>query len=135
MIIDYYRNYSNFYERLEREYIKYSRLIIAVDFDNTLYNIHNVSGSFDEVQELVKEWGDYAYIYIFTARTPDKYNEVEVFLKSKNIRYDAINESPPMDGFDGVKPFYSVLIDDRAGIDMAYCALTQLIQKIKSGEL
>ena len=126
--MDFYRDFDNLYNRLRDEYKKYGRLIIAVDFDNTLFDYHGTGYSFEEVKNLIKLWRNDAFIYVFTARTEKEYDEIHNFMGKQDIPYQNINEGC-LKGF-GTKPFYSVLIDDRAGIDVPYRALTRLISEI-----
>ena len=42
-------------ERLKNEYDKYGKLIVAFDFDNTIYDFHKNGGDYSEVIDLLKE--------------------------------------------------------------------------------
>ena len=57
--MDFYLDPENCYQRLEDEFKKYGKLIFCVDFDDTLYDFHNVGRTYTDVMALLKEWEDY----------------------------------------------------------------------------
>lgn len=135
--MDFYEDYKNFYNRLESEFKKYGRLIIAVDFDDTIYDYHRTGKFHDHVISLLRRWRNHAFIYIFTARNEARQKEVEMFCKGNDIPYENINigcQDKHLD-FGSRKPFYSVLLDDRSGLGFSVSALEELITKIENGEL
>lgn len=64
--MDFYLDPENCYQRLEDEFKKYGKLIFCVDFDDTLYDFHNVGRTYTDVMALLKEWEDYSEVVIFT---------------------------------------------------------------------
>jgi phosphoglycolate phosphatase-like HAD superfamily hydrolase len=119
-------------DRLRKEYHKYQRLIIALDFDGTIHDYHKEGYSFPKVIELIrlaKELG--CYIYIFTANPDEEY--VTAYCKDNDIPFDAINKAPDINfTFNPGKPFYSILLDDRAGLNSAYRSLFYILEEIKT---
>ena len=128
--MDYYMKWDNFYNRLKSEYKKYGKLIIAYDFDDTVFNYHNNPKMCnDDVVELLRAWKDHAYLICFTSRLD--LTDVVDYLKQNNIPYNSINENMPGLPFgNNEKLYYNVLIDDRAGIPWAYVALERLLEEI-----
>lgn len=53
--MDFYLDPENCYQRLEDEFKKYGKLIFCVDFDDTLYDFHNVGRTYTDVMALLKE--------------------------------------------------------------------------------
>lgn len=118
--------------RLLSDYEKHKNLIIAFDFDNTIYNYHNYEeASFENVKSLLKECSDLGFTMILYTCNEDieKLNYCKEFCKSSGIRIDYINESPIM---NTRKPYYNILLDDRAGLQEAYCILYNVVKTIKN---
>ena len=51
--MDYYLNKENALQRLVQEYRNYKSLVIAYDFDNTVYDYHGNDWQFEAVIELL----------------------------------------------------------------------------------
>ncbi len=128
--MDFYLNHNNALERLIREYKNYKSLVIAYDFDNTVYDYHGNGWQFEAVIELLhalKAIG--CYLIIFTANEDITF--VESYCKEQNIPFDVINEQPPFYKSKSRKIYYNALLDDRAGLRQTYDLLTQLVCIIK----
>lgn len=117
-------------KRLINDYEKHKNLIVAFDFDNTIYDYHNEGGDYSEVIELLRECSQLGLtMVLFTANEDeDKLILCKSFCKDKGIRIDYINESPVM---PTRKPYYNILLDDRAGLEEAYFTLKTLVEYIK----
>ena len=129
-----------FYERLENYYKtekeKLRKIIVACDFDDTLYDCRNKGYDLSELITLIKKIRPYVYLIIFTARPQEEYTIVENYLKEKEITYDTINEEAPwMQNKYCRKVYYHILLDDKAGLETAYQSLAKLLEKIESGEI
>jgi len=107
-------------ERLVNEWLAHDKIILAVDFDDTIFPWkHNSQGKCDIVIEMVK-WVKSigAYIMIHTASDKDRYEEIIKYCNSKNLQIDSINENPidlPY-GKEG-KPYYNWQLCDRSGLE------------------
>ena len=117
--------------RLLNDYVEHRNLIIAFDFDNTIYDYHQKGYSFNDVLDLLRECSELNFtMVLFTANEDD---EKLVFAKKycadRHIRVDYINESPIM---KTIKPYYNILLDDRAGLEESYRILKKVITIIKS---
>lgn len=134
---DYYLSYKNFYKRLEAEYKKYGELIIAFDFDDTVYNYHKISNrNYSRVINLLRAWANNGYLIAFTSREDGRIKEVSDFLIENKIPFNSINENKPGVKFgNNCKVYYNVLLDDRAGLGWAYKALLKIIKQIQRGKL
>lgn len=117
-------------KRLINDYEKHKNLIVAFDFDNTIYDYHNEGGNYNEVIELLQECSQLGLtMVLFTANEDeDKLTFCKSFCKDNGIRVDYINESPVM---STRKPYYNILLDDRAGLEEAYFTLKTLVEYIK----
>ena len=116
--------------RLVMDYEKHGNLIVAFDFDNTIYDFHNEGGDYSEVIDLLRECSQLGLtMVLFTANEDeDKLIFCKSFCKVNGIRVDYINESPVM---PTRKPYYNILLDDRAGLEEAYLTLKVVVDYIK----
>lgn len=119
--------------RLVAEYKKYGSLIVAVDFDNTLYDFHGVGDTFHNIIELLRLCKEFDFhITIFTSCNEDRYEFIRQYMKDNDIPFDAINETPDFIPYKGRKVYYNILLDDRAGLESAYKTLWTVITQIRS---
>lgn len=121
------------YERLKEEYFKYGNLIIAYDFDNTVYDYHNTGERYDLVIELLRKYKHYAYLIVFTSSKEDRYDFIRKYLQENDIPFDSINEDAPHISFTGRKIYYNILLDDRAGLSECYYLLNRLYYDVICG--
>lgn len=115
-------------ERLAREWHEHKELIIAYDFDNTVFDYHRDGEdyvSWTQVLHDAKEEG--AYLIVFTAADESRYPHIREFLEENDIPYDSINEPKPGLNFTGRKLYYNILLDDRAGLGQAVDILQRTI--------
>ena len=130
------------YMRLEEEYLKYGSLVIAVDFDDTLFDYHGKGHTFELMFQLVRDLKAMnCVIIIWTGN--QKTQMIEEYLKEKNVPYDLINEDSDVakefviqKGYPQPRKVYAnCYLDDRAGLLQAYVDLRQLIVNHSSGIL
>lgn len=128
--MDKYLNEENCYQRLKEEYEKYGKLIVAVDHDNTVYDFHQKGLEFNDVIELVKDCNKLNFdVVVFTANK--NHESIKWYWYSKGIKFKGININvlPQFEGSG--KIFYSILLDDRAGLGESYRILKRLTDEIK----
>jgi len=121
--------HANF-KRLYEEYKMYGSLSIGVDFDNTIFDYHKKGYSYDTVIDLIiraQRLGN--KIHIFTAN-PD-HDKVRAHCEEKGIIIEGINTDGVKLGWESRKPFYSLLLDDRAGLISAVEDLSMLINALE----
>ena len=120
-------------KRLKTEYDKHNRLIIAVDFDDTVYDFHGFGREFDAVVDLLKRCKKLGfYVVAFTASDPTRYGFIERHFASVGIELDSINKNPidlPYGKFG--KIYYNILLDDRAGLYQAYTILDIVVSQVE----
>ncbi|MBB6672212.1 hypothetical protein [Cohnella nanjingensis] len=133
--MDFYLEDDNVVARLVAEWKKYGRLVVAYDYDNTVYDYHHAGLAFDDVIALLracKEQG--AHLVIFTACGEAQYPEIRAYLTANRIPFDAINENPPFVPVGSPhKIYYNILLDDRAGLSSAYRCLKSALDMMKRG--
>ena len=122
-------------QRLIHEYEKHPELIVAFDFDNTIFDTHENGGDYSDVIELLKAAKDSGFcLVLFTAESDtDKLEWKREVVKEKLGFYpDYINTSHvKSECATNGKMYYNILLDDRAGLYEAYCILKRLIAHIK----
>jgi hypothetical protein len=122
-------NFSNsikVFNRLKREFQEHDSLVIAFDFDNTVSDFHNQGLDMSNtVKELKRAHANGLSLFCFTANNDHGFVKsfVESLLGIKNI---PINNNCLDHIFNSRKPFYSLLLDDRAGLASAEEALWAL---------
>ena len=127
--MDHFLDPENTYQRLMNEYKKYGRLIIAYDYDDTVYDYHNRGSSYGDVIELLRKLRPYAQFIVFTSCGSDKEEEITEYLTSHDIPWDTINEDIIPD-FGGRKVYYNLLLDDRAGLKEVYDLLIRFLEDV-----
>lgn len=126
--MDYYLNDKNCIDRLINEWNKYGMIIVAVDYDNTLYDYHKVGHIFFDIIDLVREVKSMGcHVVIFTSCDESRFPEIDSYLNSIGLDYDSINETPDFIPFKGRKVYYNILLDDRAGLKSAYEQLKEVV--------
>ncbi len=130
---DPYFNQTRCVERLLTEWRKHGQLIVACDFDDTVFPFHGTGSTHDQVIQLVRECSDLGWhIVIFTASNPERYPMMREFLESRGIKVAAINQNPielPFGKWG--KPYYNICLDDRAGLSAAYEQLREVVRHVK----
>lgn len=117
-------------KRLIDDYKKHKNIIVAFDFDNTIYDYHHKGYRFDSVIELLRKCSDIGFtMVLFTANEDEsKLKLCKQYCSANGIRIDYINESPIM---NTRKPYYNILLDDRAGLAESYYILSTVLHKLK----
>lgn len=131
-LMDPYLNDLNCVKRLVNEWVKHKSLVIAYDYDNTVFDYHNIGYEFDSVIDTLIQCREYgAKFIVFSCSPKDRHQEMINYLDSKNIPWDKINENVvELHGGEG-KVFYNILLDDRAGLKSAFSILNMALTVIK----
>ena len=106
-------------ERLEEEWKMHGKIIIAVDYDDTISPWKMHKSNFRNVIEILKAAKiTGAYIVIFTACNKDRYQEIMDYCLSNGLEIDSINETPiDLPYGNSGKIYANIFIDDRAGLN------------------
>lgn len=123
-------------ERLYAEWVKHPKLIIASDFDDTIYDFHQRGQNHTEVLELLmkcKELG--FYVVLFSASKPERFDFMRKYCSELGLEIDGINKNViELPYGNNGKIYYNILLDDRAGLFEAVSTLTAVIAKIESSQ-
>ena len=118
--------------RLKEEFDTYGKLVIGFDFDNTIFDFHNNGGHYSDIIKILQECKKLGFtLCLFTAEPDEEWLKWKIaYCKHFGIEPDYVNDSPLFPGTK--KPFFSILLDDRAGLESAYCTLANVINYANS---
>lgn len=121
--------------RLKKELGEYGKLVVGFDFDNTIFDTHARGGDYSNVINLLRRCKDLGFdLCLYTAELREDWLDWKLkFCELQGIRPDYVNESPLIPGTK--KPFFSILLDDRAGLESAFWTLKHVVEyaEAKSG--
>ena len=122
-------------ERLMEIYSQHKNLVIAVDFDDTVYDTHENEFEFERVIGCLKKCNELELdIVMFTASTKDRFPFIWSYMEDTlKVFIQGINKNVIPDfpyGNDG-KIFYNILLDDRAGLGQSIEILEETLTKIE----
>lgn len=130
---DPYTETENCVNRLLGEYEAHEKLIVAVDFDDTVFDFHEKSFSYERVLNLLSRCQNLGfYLVLFTASDKSRHISQLLYMHSKGIMIHSVNQNPidlPY-GKEG-KIFYNILLDDKAGLGQACDILEEVVTKIE----
>ena len=128
--VDEYLENGKSLRRLLDEYTKYGSLCIGFDFDGTVYDYHQTGAKYNQVIDLLRDLKELnCKLICWTAQNDLEF--VFQFLKDNNIPFDGVNTDGINLGWESRKPFFSALLDDRAGLKQVYDDLYKLVNIIK----
>lgn len=118
--------------RIIDEYRKYGKIIVAYDFDGTVYDFHNEGCKYPRVMNLLRALRPYAHFVVYSASKEDRYEMIKRYLEDNSLPCDALNENiPGLNIPNGKKLYYNILLDDRAGLREGVEILEQFLTKVK----
>jgi hypothetical protein len=123
-------------DRLVKEWTEHGKIIIAVDFDDTISPWKMTDFDFSKVIDiLIKAKQTGAYIVIFTACSSERFDEIRNYCSSKGLEIDSINENPiPLPYGQHRKIYANIFIDDRAGLNESLNILEFAMYKIRGSK-
>ena len=129
--MDKYLRPGETFKRLLKEYEKYGSLVISCDFDGTIHDYHKEGEIYSDVKQLLRDLKSInCKIIIWTAYRDLVF--VQKYCEDNNIPCDGVNsEGIPLPWYSR-KPFFSALLDDRAGLISVYKDLRKLVETIKN---
>jgi predicted HAD superfamily phosphohydrolase YqeG len=127
---DEYLVLNSSFLRLKKEYEEYGSLVIAFDFDNTVFDFHKKGETYEQVIDLLKKLKEAGcYLIVFTANEDTRF--ITRYLLENQIPFDSINENPPFFKSKATKIYFNALLDDRAGLVQVYQELSLLLTLIQ----
>ena len=114
---------NKYVRRLLEEWEQHGKVIIGVDFDDTI-SIWKAGFNEEDIKRTIKLLQDAyitgAYIAVFTACNTDRYEDIQKYCEEMQIPISCINKTP-LDlpyGKTG-KIYANIFLDDRAGLNEA----------------
>lgn len=124
----------NAFNRLINEYKKHKSLVVGVDFDGTFHDYHKEGHTYPALINLLRDLKSIGCkIIVWTAYEDHSY--VQQYCIDNNIPCDGINIDGIPLPWETRKPFFSVLLDDRAGLREVFAQLNSLVDYVKCPEL
>lgn len=123
--------------RLKEEFKQHGNLVIGFDFDNTIFDYHKEDLFLQPVIDLLKRCSDLDFTMCLYSNSREEGMGTKKAWHCNNvlgIKVDHINTSPLLMGQDphwGAKPFFSILLDDRAGLSAAYNILKTTLDELR----
>tara|TARA_R110000772_G_scaffold54130_1_gene123558 strand:- start:71023 stop:71421 length:399 start_codon:yes stop_codon:yes gene_type:complete len=118
-------------KKLLEAYDKHGHLIIGVDFDNTIYPLDKKREEIcHSVRELLKECKEHSKLCLYTVADENSLRYKATIMGLWGIPPDYINESPIQKWGYCVKPYFNILLDDKAGLTEAFNLLKQFNSKL-----
>ncbi len=121
-------------EILLSQYKKHGQLIIAVDFDDTIHDSHQRKVDFSPIHSLLKRAVDInCKLMIFTARADWELAYVASHCEKVDLKYEVINDDVLiLPSGKSRKPYFNLLLDDKAGLMEAFLILTRFVETIEN---
>lgn len=124
---------TKYEERLYHEWKQHGKIIIGVDFDDTIspwrFKSPEDLQDLDEVIQLLRiahETG--AYIVIFTSCNSDRYEEIQTYCEKVKLPINCINKTPfELPYGNNTKIYANIFLDDRAGLKEALKILKKVM--------
>jgi hypothetical protein len=122
-------------DRLKKEYNEHQCLVIGFDFDCTIFDYHKEKLDILPVELLLRRCSDRGLTMCLYTLTPEGsfLKDKLDYLTRRGIRVDYINASNILIEQNTVappKPFFSILLDDRAGLASAYKILSTTLDEL-----
>ena len=119
------------YNRLLKEYQQYGSIVVAFDFDNTVFDYHKQGLDCSEIIDLLQKLKSInCFLIVWTANADTDF--VRQYCETQAIPFDAINENSPFFTSHSRKIYYNELLDDRAGLTESYMRLLKLYNHVVS---
>lgn len=112
---------------LQKGIQNHGRLIIAFDFDNTVFPLSGDDEVCLEVRDTLRLAQEQGHVLIcYTCRSEEE--EVLKFCQGEGIYYERFNENHlQLDGQHG-KVYYNIFLDDKCGLQMALSTLQEVLR-------
>ena len=121
-------------KRLYNEWREHGKLIIAVDFDDTIspWKMASLEQCNRVIEIIRKAQETGALLTIHTACSPDRYDYVKNYCMERGLKVDSINKNAILLPYgNDTKPYANIFIDDRAGLEESLEILQSAMYQIR----
>lgn len=134
-ITDPYTEHQKCFRRLIKEFYKNESLIIGLDIDNTFFDCHSLGFEFPRLINAIKIAKSRGFT--ICAWTINDIATVNCRFKEVfGFEPDHYNDSPiSFPGKESRKPFFNLLLDDRAGLECSLYLLEDILKFTEFTEL
>lgn len=120
---------------LKKVYKEHSSLIVGVDFDDTIFPFtkgleERCKHAAGTLLRLKKKMGIGLIICLYSVADRQSLIYKEHIMELYGIGPDYINEGPLDDKWNSKKPYFNILLDDKAGLDSTLETLNRFIDEI-----
>jgi hypothetical protein len=130
---------KKYVERLYKEWSQYGKIVIAVDFDSTIYPWPTIDNKEDRervisILQVASNTG--AYIVINTCSSPDRHVEIQDYCEKIKLPIDGINTNPiELPYGNHGKMYANIYLDDRAGLVQSLDILEQAMYLVRGNKM
>ena len=108
---DPYMNTELCIERLVENWESHNGIIIAIDFDNTIFDFYKKGYTYSKVIQLLKDCKEMGCTLILsTCCDESKFDFMRRICEKEGVQIDYINQSPPYIPYSGNKVYYNILL-------------------------
>lgn len=124
-------------ERLIEEWLDHGKIVLAVDFDDTIYpwkfKTKEQKDKLKETINIIKLAQTIGcYTSIWSACDEKRFDEIRDYCTEVGIKVSSINENPiKLPYGNHRKMYYNHLLDDRAGLEQALDLLEYVCYRVK----
>jgi hypothetical protein len=121
-------------QKLVNTYETHGRIIVGLDFDDTIFPLtddEDIKQRANRIKSLLLELRADIVLCLWTVDSGRPLKYKLALLETMGLTPNYINESPVKHG-DTVKPYFNLLLDDKAGLDEALDRLINFNEYIKS---
>jgi hypothetical protein len=121
-------------QKLVNTYETHGRIIVGLDFDDTIFPLtddEDIKQRANRIKSLLWELRDDIVLCLWTVDSGRPLKYKLALLETMGLTPDYINESP-IKYDDTVKPYFNLLLDDKAGLNEAFDRLIGFNEYIKS---
>lgn len=129
---------SKYVNRLFTEWKQHGKIIISVDYDDTVFNysLNNHIRQEKVISSLKEAKKIGCYIVIFTASANSRHDEIRKHCKSIGLEIDCINTNPiPLPYGNEGKIYYNINLCDRSGLKESLKILNKTMKKYKKWKI
>lgn len=128
-VADRYMDEFECIKRLIKDYKTHNSLLVAFDFDSTVFDYLGYGDTFPFMESILKRAKKLGCkLILLTSNEGERLQEIIKYCDEHGYKPDYVNESPVM---NTRKPYYNILLDDRAGLKGAYDILSKTFNNIE----